>query len=177
MMIKQCITVLLLVLLPSLGLAQNKEADQPTEQNQEQYLKLDYFKQVAGVALAYTPMSLKLFDFIADWIGKPYRFGGESKRGIDCSAFARELYANVMEQYLPRNSRQQFKYVQTIKKEELQTGDLVFFKIKTRDISHVGVYLSDNKFIQSSKSGVNVASLDNSYWKRYYYKAGRLTKM
>ena len=97
MMIKQCITVLLLVLLSSLGLAQNKEANQPTEQNQEQYLKLDYFKQVAGVALAYTPMSLKLFDFITDWIGKPYRFGGESKRGIDCSAFARELYANVME--------------------------------------------------------------------------------
>ncbi len=53
MMIKQCITVLLLVLLPSLGLAQNKEANQPTETNQEQYLKLDYFKQVAGVALAY----------------------------------------------------------------------------------------------------------------------------
>ena len=68
------------------------------------------------------------------------------------------------------NVKDILKYVQ-------KTGDLVFFKIKTRDISHVGVYLSDNKFIQSSKSGVNVASLDNSYWKRYYYKSGRLTKM
>jgi lipoprotein Spr len=175
MMIRICIVTTLIVLLPSLGLAQNKSATpQPEEVNE---FKIEFLNQIAGIALSVNPMSLKLHDFIFDWIGRPYRFGGESKRGIDCSAFARELYARVMDQYLPRNSRQQFKYVQTINKEELQTGDLVFFKIKTRDISHVGVYLSDNKFIQSSKSGVNIASLENSYWKRYYYKSGRLTKM
>lgn len=174
-MIRICIVTTLIVLLPSLGLAQNKSATpQPEEVNE---FKIEFLNQIAGIALSVNPMSLKLHDFIFDWIGRPYRFGGESKRGIDCSAFARELYARVMGQYLPRNSRQQFKYVQTINKEELQTGDLVFFKIKTRDISHVGVYLSDNKFIQSSKSGVNIASLENSYWKRYYYKSGRLTKM
>ena len=174
-MIRICIVTTLIVLLPSLGLAQNKSATpQPEEVNE---FKIEFLNQIAGIALSVNPMSLKLHDFIFDWIGRPYRFGGESKRGIDCSAFARELYARVMDQYLPRNSRQQFKYVQTINKEELQTGDLVFFKIKTRDISHVGVYLSDNKFIQSSKSGVNIASLENSYWKRYYYKSGRLTKM
>jgi len=175
MMIRICIVTTLIVLLPSLGLAQNKSATpQPEEVNE---FKIEFLNQIAGIALSVNPMSLKLHDFIFDWIGKPYRFGGESKKGIDCSAFARELYSRVMGQYLPRNSRQQFKYVQTINKEELQTGDLVFFKIKTRDISHVGVYLSDNKFIQSSKSGVNIASLENSYWKRYYYKSGRLTKM
>jgi lipoprotein Spr len=175
MMIRICIVTTLIVLLPSLGLAQNKSATQQPEELNE--FKIEFLNQIAGIALSVNPMSLKLHDFIFDWIGRPYRFGGESKRGIDCSAFARELYARVMGQYLPRNSRQQFKYVQTISKEELQTGDLVFFKIKTRDISHVGVYLSDNKFIQSSKSGVNIASLENSYWKRYYYKSGRLTKM
>ena len=175
MMIRICIVTTLIVLLPSLGLAQNKSATQQPEELNE--FKIEFLNQIAGIALSVNPMSLKLHDFIFDWIGKPYRFGGESKRGIDCSAFARELYSRVMGQYLPRNSRQQFKYVQTIQKEELQTGDLVFFKIKTRDISHVGVYLSDNKFIQSSKSGVNIASLENSYWKRYYYKSGRLTKM
>jgi lipoprotein Spr len=175
MMIRICIVTTLIVLLPSLGLAQNKSATpQPEEVNE---FKIEFLNQIAGIALSVNPMSLKLHDFIFDWIGKPYRFGGESKRGIDCSAFARELYSRVMGHYLPRNSRQQFKYVQTINKEELQTGDLVFFKIKTRDISHVGVYLSDNKFIQSSKSGVNIASLENSYWKKYYYKSGRLTKM
>lgn len=174
-MIYKCITVLLLVLLPSLGLAQNTQANPLLEQEKE--FKVEFLNQVMGTALAFTPMSLKLYDFVFDWIGKPYRFGGESKNGIDCSAFARELYTTVMGEYLPRNSRQQFKYVQTIDAAELKTGDLVFFKIKTRDISHVGVYLSNNKFIQSSNSGVNVASLDNSYWKRYFYKAGRLIKM
>ena len=184
MMIKKCIVLLLTVLSPSLGLAQNPTANRPSEETQntnsfvsikeQDYLKLDYFRQVAGVALDYTPMSLKLFDFINDWIGKPYRWGGESKRGIDCSAFVRELYGKVMDQYLPRNSRQQYGYVNPIKKEDLRVGDLVFFKIKTRDISHVGVYLGDSKFVQSSRQGVNVASLDHPYWKRYYYKAGRL---
>jgi lipoprotein Spr len=171
-MIKKCLVVTLIVLLPSLGLAQNTQTT-PSVENQSEF-KIEFLNQAIGTALSYTPMSLKLYDFIYDWIGKPYRFGGESKRGIDCSAFARELYSRVMGQYLPRNSRQQFKYVKSINKEELQTGDLVFFKIKTRDISHVGVYLSDNKFIQSSKSGVNVASLEHPYWKKYYYKAGRL---
>ncbi len=175
MMIKIYAILFSLILIPYLGFGQNQEAGQL--QNEQDEFKIGYLNQVIGTALSYSPMSLKLYDFIFDWIGKPYKFGGESKRGIDCSAFARELYARVMGEYLPRNSRQQFKYVQTIKKEELQTGDLVFFKIKTRDISHVGVYLSDNKFIQSSKSGVNVASLDHPYWNRYYYKSGRLTKM
>jgi murein DD-endopeptidase / murein LD-carboxypeptidase len=172
MMIKKCLVVTLIVLSPSLGLAQNTQTT-PSVENQNEF-KVEFLNQVMGTALALNPMSLKLYDFVFDWIGKPYRFGGTSKNGIDCSAFARELYARVMNQYIPRNSRQQFKYVKPINKEELQTGDLVFFKIKTRDISHVGVYLSDNKFIQSSKSGVNVASLEHPYWKRYYYKAGRL---
>ena len=171
-MIKKCLVVTLIVLLPSLGLAQNTQTN-PSVENQNEF-KVEFLNQVIGTALSYTPMSLKLYDFIYDWIGKPYRFGGTSKKGIDCSAFARELYARVMNRYIPRNSRQQFKYVKTIQKEELQTGDLVFFKIKTRDISHVGVYLSDNKFIQSSSDGVNIASLDHPYWKKYYYKAGRL---
>lgn len=175
-MIKKYAVLLSIILIPYLGFGQkHEEADQLQKEQQE--LKIGYLNQIAGIALSVNPMALKLYDFVFDWIGKPYRFGGTSKNGIDCSAFARELYAKVMDQWLPRNSRQQFKYVQTIKKEDLQTGDLVFFKIKTRDISHVGVYLSDNKFIQSSKSGVNVASLDHPYWKRYYYKSGRLTKM
>jgi len=165
----------LIVLLPSLGLAQNKSATSQPEEEKE--LQIKFLNQIAGIALDYTPMSLKLYDFVFDWIGRPYKFGGESKNGIDCSAFARELYSKVVNEWLPRNSRQQFKYVKTISRDELKTGDLVFFRIKTRDISHVGVYLSNNKFIQSSKSGVNIASLEHPYWKKYYYRSGRLSKM
>lgn len=176
MMIKKCLIVTLIVLLPNLGLGQNTQASQPDENNQNQF-KVEFLSQIIGTALSYSPMSLKLYDFVFDWIGKPYRFGGTSKNGIDCSAFARELYAKVMNQYLPRNSRQQYKYVKSISsKNELQMGDLVFFKIKTRDISHVGVYLGDDKFIQASNSGVNVASLEHPYWKKYYYRGGRIVE-
>jgi lipoprotein Spr len=184
MMIKKSIVVLTFVLVSSSGLAQKPTETKSAEEKQntnsfvsieeQDYLKIDFFRQVAGVALEYTPMSLKLFDFISDWIGKPYKWGGVSKKGIDCSAFVRELYSNVMGRYLPRNSRQQYGYVNPINKEDLRVGDLVFFKIKTKDISHVGVYLGDNKFVQSSKEGVNVASLEHPYWNQYYYKAGRL---
>jgi lipoprotein Spr len=112
MMIKKCLVVTLIVLSPSLGLAQNTQTT-PSVENQNEF-KVEFLNQVMGTALAFNPMSLKLYDFVFDWIGKPYRFGGTSKNGIDCSAFARELYARVMNQYIPRNSRQQFKYVKPI---------------------------------------------------------------
>lgn len=173
MMIKKCIVILSIVLIPNLGLGQNK-VDQLSSDQENQEQKIQFLSQLVGISFPSTTLSVKLSDFIFEWIGKPYRFGGETKKGIDCSAFSRKLYYDVMDQYLPRNSKQQFKYVEPIKKEDLQTGDLVFFKIKTRDISHVGVYLDDNKFIQASNEGVNVASLEDPYWKKYYYKSGRL---
>jgi lipoprotein Spr len=170
MMINKCI-IILFILLPSLGLAQNSTQ---TNQSKEQQTKIEYFNQIVGVALDYTPSSLRLHDFIFDWIGKPYRFGGESKKGIDCSALVRELYSKVFEISLPRSSKQQFKYAELINKNELQIGDLVFFKIKTKQISHVGVYLGEDKFFQASNSGVTISSLQHPYWKKYYYKGGRV---
>ena len=175
MMIKKCITVLLICLIPSLGLGQDQKTSQVLDQ--EQQAKIDYFNNAIGVGLDYNPVSLKLYLFIFDWIGKPYRFGGESKKGIDCSALARELYNKVFETYIPRNSKQQYAYVDVVNKNELQTGDLIFFKIRSKNISHVGVYLGDNKFIQASNEGVNIASLQEYYWNKYYYKAGRLNKI
>ena len=170
MMIYKCI-VILLILFPSLGLAQTQNT---IINYQEQQFQVEYVNQIVGISLDYNPMSLKLHNFVFDWIGKPYRFGGESKKGIDCSALVRELYNKVFEKSLPRSSIQQFKYVKPISKNELQTGDLVFFKIKTKQISHVGVYLGEEKFFQVSSDGVNVSSLQHPYWKKYYYKGGRV---
>jgi lipoprotein Spr len=174
-MIKKCIIVLLISLIPSLGLGQDQKATKLL--SDEQQYKVDYLNEVIGIALEYTPITLKLYEFVFDWIGKPYRFGGESKKGIDCSALTKELYNKVFEIYIPRNSLQQYRYVQSINKNELQTGDLVFFKIKSKTITHVGIYLGDNKFIQSSKVGVNIASLEQEYWSKYYYKGGRINKI
>ncbi|MDB5133610.1 MAG: glycoside hydrolase [Mucilaginibacter sp.] len=133
----------------------------------------DYFSQIMGVALS-TTSNVKLFQFVYDWIGTPYHFGGDSKRGIDCSAFTKELYGKVFNLTIKRNSRDIFSMVAPVRKDELQEGDLVFFKIHSRSISHVGIYLGNNRFAHASSRGVAINSLDDSYYSRYFYKGGRL---
>jgi lipoprotein Spr len=137
-------------------------------------LAKDYFSQIMGVAVSATS-DVKLYQFVYDWLGTPYRLGGTSEKGIDCSGFAYQLYDKVFNTVIGNNSRNIFSKVNPINKEELKEGDLVFFKINSRAISHVGVYLGDNKFAHASSSrGVMISNLNEPYWKRYYYKGGRL---
>jgi murein DD-endopeptidase / murein LD-carboxypeptidase len=137
-------------------------------------LAKDYFSQIMGVAVSATS-NVKLYQFVYDWLGTPYRLGGTSERGIDCSGFAYQLYDKVFNTVIGNNSRNIFSRVNPVSKEELKEGDLVFFKINSRAISHVGVYLGDNKFAHASSSrGVMISNLNEPYWKRYYYKGGRL---
>jgi murein DD-endopeptidase / murein LD-carboxypeptidase len=137
-------------------------------------LAKDYFSQIMGVAISATA-DLKLYQFIYDWIGTPYRLGGVDKNGVDCSGFAYQLYNKVFHTIIGNNTTNIFNMVNPIDKEELKEGDLVFFKINSRYISHMGVYIGNNKFAHASSSrGVMISNLDESYWKRYYYKSGRL---
>src|SRR3569623_774074 len=150
-------------------------AEQPTEKNtdEEQSLAKDYFSQIMGVALSNTS-NVKLFQFVYDWIGTPYHFGGSSRKGIDCSGFTKELYSKVFNLTIKRNSRDIFSMVNPVSKDDLQQGDLVFFKIHSRSISHVGIYLGDGKFAHASSRGVAISSLEDGYYNRYFYKGGRL---
>ncbi|HRP88905.1 MAG TPA: C40 family peptidase [Edaphocola sp.] len=120
--------------------------------------------------------SPKLYSFIQDWYGTPYRLGGTSKRAIDCSAFTRQLFSDVYAKGLDRTAAMQYMMTSRIySKDELKEGDLVFFSIKTKRISHVGVYLGEGRFVHASSSrGVMVSNLSESYWTRYYAGAGRL---
>ncbi|HLR37306.1 MAG TPA: C40 family peptidase [Chitinophagaceae bacterium] len=116
-----------------------------------------------------------LWSFISEWWGTPYRYGGTSKRGIDCSAFSQRLYMKVFGNSLPRTAREQYKDTKKIKKtKNLRPGDLVFFKIHSRHITHVGIYLQNDKFISAtSSSGVTISDLNSPYWQRYYVGGGR----
>lgn len=117
-----------------------------------------------------------LYGFIEDWYGTPYRLGGTTRRAIDCSAFTRQLFSDVFGESLDRTAAMQFMMTKRIfDKKELKEGDLVFFSIKTKRISHCGVYLGDGKFVHASSSqGVVISDLAQDYWSRYYAGAGRL---
>ena len=136
-------------------------------------LAKEYFSQIMGVAINATA-NTKLYQFVYDWLGTPYRLGGDSKKGIDCSKFSLAVYENVFNTTIGYNSRNQYDNVTPVRKSDLQAGDLVFFKIRSKSITHVGVYLGDNKFAHASSSkGVMVSSLNEAYWQRYYYNGGR----
>src|SRR6201992_2471406 len=134
-------------------------ADDKNSDDQESLAK-DYLSQIMGVALSATS-NMKLFHFVYDWIGTPYHFGGSSRKGIDCSAFTKELYSEVFNLDIRRSSRDIFSMVSPVKKDELKEGDLVFFKIHSRRISHIGVYLGNNRFAHASSKGVAISSLDD----------------
>jgi cell wall-associated NlpC family hydrolase len=105
----------------------------------------------------------------------PYRFGGTSLTGIDCSGYVQKVFG-FLNLPLPRTAREQFAKGEKIEKDELATGDLVFFKTYARFPSHVGIYLGDNKFIHASSGDhkVKIDSLDTPYFLRRYIGARRL---
>ncbi len=117
----------------------------------------------------------KLYSFVSDWYGTPYKYGGCDKGGIDCSCFTGLLYKKVYGVTVGRNTSLIFKEAEHIKTSHLREGDLVFFNAGTKDVSHVGVYLKDNKFVHASTSkGVMINDLGETYYKKYYYGAGRV---
>lgn len=137
-------------------------------------LASQYFSQIMGVAISATS-NTKMYKFIYDWLGTPYRLGGDSKKGIDCSKFAFKLYDKAFSTIIGNNSRNIFSMVNPVEKWELREGDLVFFKIHSSAISHVGVYIGDNKFAHASSSkGVMISNLQDPYWTRYFFKGGRM---
>lgn len=154
--------------------AQTKTIPTPAAETTEQEsLAKDYLSQIMGVAMSATS-NMKLFHFVYDWIGTPYRFGGSSRKGIDCSAFTKQLYSEVFNTTIRRSSRDIFSMVSPVSKDDLKEGDLVFFKIHSRSISHVGIYLGNNRFAHASSKGVAISSLDDAYYSRFFYKGGRM---
>ena len=120
----------------------------------------------------------RLYIESAQWIGVPYRTGGTSKRGVDCSGLTSNIYRAVYHKYLERSSdRQRTENCRKVRKGKLEEGDLVFFHNgrDKRRATHVGIYLKDGHFIHASTSqGVIVSQLDEPYYKRCWMQGGRV---
>ncbi|MBY6185768.1 C40 family peptidase [Marinobacter hydrocarbonoclasticus] len=108
------------------------------------------------------------------WAGVPYRLGGTTKRGVDCSALVQITYRDHFGLALPRVTNDQANAGVKVSRNQLKTGDLVFFKTGTRT-RHVGMMIDDVRFLHASTSqGVILSRLDNPYWSRHYWQARRL---
>jgi lipoprotein Spr len=121
--------------------------------------------------------NLRLLIFMDQWYGVPYHYGGTNRAGIDCSAFSSLLLSSVYnENQLPRMSADQYKATRRISKKDLQEGDLVFFHTygKGHRVTHVGVYLYNNRFIHASVTGVQISNMGEGYYLSHYVGAGRI---
>jgi hypothetical protein len=115
----------------------------------------------------------KLRAEVGIWKGTPHQMGGTTRQGIDCSGFVQRLYLDVFNKRLPRSTYLQVKSGQLVEKDLLRTGDLVFFKYPFKG-RHVGIYLDQGEFAHASTSkGVTISSLQNKYWRQFYWTARR----
>lgn len=117
-----------------------------------------------------------LYQQHSEWRGTPYRLGGYNRSGIDCSGFVALTMADLFAVSLPRTTLQQSKLTPKVSASQLQTGDLVFFKIPGQGKTyHVGIYLEQGRFLHASTSrGVMISALTLDYWSRNFWQAVRV---
>ena len=119
--------------------------------------------------------NLALYKFIDEWYGTPYKYGGKTKEGIDCSDLVCVLYAQVYKKTISGSASSLYDNCDVIAQKNLEEGDLVFFKIDSDKVSHVGIYLQNRHFLHaSSHHGVIINSLDEAYYVKYFFKGGRI---
>ena len=116
----------------------------------------------------------KLYSFIDEWYGTPYKFGGSDKNGIDCSGFANKFYDEVYDKKIPRTVNDIYNSSNELNKNELKEGDFIFFKIESKKVSHIGIYLINDKFVHAStKKGIMISDLNEPFFQKCFHKFGR----
>lgn len=131
-----------------------------------------------GFGLNYdSAASPLLYREVKSWIGTRYKYAGHTKQGIDCSGFVAAMYRSAYGKTLSGGSRDLYPQVDTVARKELREGDILFFKIRRGQVSHVGIYLGNDKFAHASvHSGVIISDLKEDYYRKYYFTGGRLKK-
>jgi cell wall-associated NlpC family hydrolase len=120
------------------------------------------------------PLNDRLMEIINSYIGVPYRYGGTTRSGLDCSGLVQNVFRDVYELDLPRASKDMYKLGTWVRRKQAQPGDLVFFDRRGR-VNHVGIYVGDGRFAHASPDyGVTYSTLDNEYFTRHFAGIKRL---
>jgi peptidoglycan DL-endopeptidase LytE len=148
----------------SLAELSEPDPDRPVDLTKNMELKADTIKTLKSKAYCF--------------LGTRYRFGGTTKRGIDCSSFVQQVFQE-MDVNLPRTAREQFKVGYEVPPSDLQKGDLIFFRTYASFPSHVGIYLGNNRMIHASSTNhrVVISSLNSPYYRARFIGAKRIAKI
>ena len=140
----------------------------------DKYALVKKYEQLTGKHISMR-RSLPLYVCIDKWMGTPYRYGAKGSSGTDCSGFTGNVYHEVYHKELPRSSEDQYKACRRIRRRRLREGDLVFFKTdKSKNISHVGIYLGNDRFVHAStRKGVRIDDLEDKYYAETFVRGGR----
>ena len=172
--------MLLLGVLIALSACHSKKAamrGQPGEVVSPQRSIAQKYAEVLGVEPGQIQNG-RLYAFIDEWMGTPYKFGGMDHDGIDCSGLTVLLEQQVYGINLPRTTSQQVLVIKRKYEEELQEGDLVFFDYDGKKFSHVGVYLQNGYYVHaSSTKGVIIVKLHDPYVYKYFSRCGSVAEL
>ena len=159
-----CTTIILLATLLAAGCASKPSLQPNTPTAQKAPLKNQTTKQGQHKGL----------DIASGMLGVPYHYGGASPRGFDCSGLVYYAYRKAGIS-VPRTTSAQFHSAHPVNRSRLQPGDLLFFRLTSRPVSHVGIYAGEGRFIHAPSRGkqVSYASLNNPYWQKHIVAAGR----
>jgi cell wall-associated NlpC family hydrolase len=151
----------------------SKEVNSKKSDKKNDKYVIQFIKQKSGLSESVISKNIKLYRFIEDWYGTPYKMGGNSKKGIDCSGFTNLLYKEIYEKNIPRNTAAIYKDLKKKKYKDLKEGDIVFFNFDNKKLSHVGVYLGDGRFVHASTSkGIIINNINDTYYKKYFETGG-----
>lgn len=135
------------------------------------------FVNANGPALGYTGVVAgeEVVAVAETLVGAPYQYGGTTPDGFDCSGLVQYAYKEAGLN-IPRSTREQRRYAQSVSVSNLRAGDVLFFRVSDRKVSHVGIYTGDGRFIHAPSIGgrVSYARMDNPFWQERLVGAGRL---
>ncbi len=184
MNIKMIITLLMVVtVLSACGTV--KRGTIPWEEDHNTHTEADPEKPVTNISVDKVRNEEKVDDEIKerqeflqlaykDWKGVPYLLGGSGYGGIDCSAFMQVVFEDYFSRKIPRTTKKQMGFGRSVRKSQLQTGDMVFFKTGARTY-HVGVMINQKEFLHASTTvGVTISDIERDFWKDTYLSARRI---